>query len=144
MSEIGGLPFLEHLEELRRRILVSLLAVTAGAGVAYAFSDKLLAFVLKPIQPEIHSVYFFEPAEAFLVKIKLAFFASLLVVSPIVIGQLWQFVSPGLYKNEKKLILPLALVSSALFIFGAAFSYYAVMPVALHFLVGMAITCSFL
>jgi sec-independent protein translocase protein TatC len=133
----ASIPFLAHLEELRVRLFVSLIAVGGGMVIAYFYADDLLRFILLPIHSKINSVYFFAPAEAFTVKIKIAFFASLLAMSPIVISQVWQFVSPALYQKEKKFVVPLILVSSALFLFGAWFCYYEVLPFALQFLVGM-------
>ncbi len=136
MADKASIPFIAHLEELRVRLFVSLIAVTGGMVIAYFYAEDLLRFIILPITPDIDSVYFFAPAEAFVSKIKVSFFASLLAMSPIVISQVWQFVSPALYHKEKKLIIPLVLVSSLLFLFGAWFSYYAVLPFALKFLIG--------
>lgn len=116
---------------------MSLGAVTAAALAGYYYADPILRFLIEPVSPEIGGVYFFSPAEAFLAKIKIAFFTGLIVAFPIIATQVWLFVSPALYKKEKKIIFPLAGMTSALFLSGAAFSFFAVTPFALKFLVGM-------
>ncbi len=132
-----NLTFFGHLEELRRRLLVSVGVVFAGTGVAYAYSEKILKFLIAPIAAEMDRIYFFSPTEAFVVRIQAAFFTSLLVTSPFLISQIWFFVSPALYRNEKKILIPLILITSSLFLSGALFSFFLVVPAALKFLIGM-------
>jgi sec-independent protein translocase protein TatC len=131
------LTFLEHLEELRKRLLISLGAVAAGSFAGYFYSEPALRFLLEPIQPKVGEVYFFSPAEAFLIRFKIAFLIGLISMSPVVITQAWLFVSPAFRPHEKKFIIPLVLATSLLFISGALFCFYVTMPYALHFLVDM-------
>ncbi|MBI3252488.1 MAG: twin-arginine translocase subunit TatC [Candidatus Omnitrophica bacterium] len=131
------LTFFEHLGELRKRILISLFGILAAALVAYVYSDRLLAFVVSPLRGAVKEIYFFSPPEAFVIKVKLAILGGVFLALPLLAVQLWLFVSPALYGRERKLILPLAAVTSLLFLSGAAFCFFLVMPVALKFLIGM-------
>lgn len=131
------LTFWEHLEELRRRVLVSLTAVGVCAAVGYVFSEPALRFLIGPMRDAAGAVYFFSPQEAFAVRIKVAFLLGLATASPVVLGQLWRFVAPGLYGGEKRAFLPLVFVTTLLFLAGAAFCFFVVMPVAMRFLIGM-------
>lgn len=129
--------FFEHLEELRRRLFVCLAAFFVCLAPAFVFSDRLLVWMLGPLVREIPAAYFFSPADAFVVKIKVSMLAAAVLSSPVVAGQLWLFVTPALYGNEKKALLPLIFITTALFLLGAAFSFYGVIPVTLHFLLGL-------
>lgn len=129
--------FFEHLEELRRRLFIALGAVLAGAGFGYFFSDRALTYLLRPIRTEIGQAYFFSPAEALVVKLKVALLLGVLAAAPVLFWQFWQFISPALFRNEKQFFLGLVVVTSALFLAGAFFCFYGVLPVALRFLVGM-------
>ena len=131
------LTFFQHLDELRRRLIISLAAFFVSIIVPFVYSDQLLAFLAKPLTGEVASVYFFSPADAFIVKIKVSLLAGIVLSAPVVFGQLWLFISPALHGNEKKAVLPLIFVTSGLFVFGALFSFYEAMPLALHFLIGM-------
>ena len=127
----------EHLEELRSRIIICLAAVFAATAASYFYSEKLLEILLRPVASEIDKVYFFSPADAFLVRIKVSFLAGILVSSPVVLSQLWFFVSPALRVRERRIVIPLCFLTSALFLSGAFFCFYFVLPLALKFLVGM-------
>ena len=129
--------FIEHLEELRKRLIVSLAAFFIALIAPFLFADRLLDFLAGPLVREVPVVYFFSPADAFIVKIKVSLLTALVLSAPVVFGQLWLFVSPALYGHEKKAVVPLVVLTSALFIFGAVFSFYTVIPMALHFLIGM-------
>ncbi len=131
------LTFFEHLDELRRRILISLAALCLGTGAGYLFSDNLLAALLKPIEPELNTVYFFSPAEAFIVKLKVALFAGFLLASPVILNQGWLFISPAFKKNEKVAVSVMTIATSVLFMSGVLFCYHFVIPAALTFLMGM-------
>ena len=109
----------------------------ASSALSVFFSDRLLEFVTAPVRLETESLYFFTPVDAFTVKIKLALLTGLLISSPVILGQFWLFVSPAMYGHEKKAVFPFVAVTSALFLAGAAFSFYKVVPVTLHFLLGM-------
>ena len=131
------LPFFEHLDELRRRLLISLGAVAVSSVCLYFFADGLLALLIQPLQRvEGSTLYFFSPQEAFVIKLKITLLAGVLAASPVLAWQIWQFVAPALYPGEKKAVLPLVSATAALFVGGAAFCYWAVLPAALGFLVG--------
>lgn len=128
-------PFLEHLEELRLRLFACLIAVGAGTVGCFFFVDRLLALMMRPAAEVIGTLYFLTPTEAFVMKIKVAFMAGLLLASPVVLSQAWLFVAPALKENERKRVVPLLAVISALFIAGVAFCYAMVLPAALKFLI---------
>lgn len=128
--------FLEHLEELRRRILKSLFAVVVGAIAVYFFSDKLVDIVSAPLT-EV-GVYFKAPTEAFLVRLKLSIFAGAVVAIPIIFYQVWMFVGPGLLKSEVKIVIPIVLSSTIFFLIGGGFCFFYVIPLAIKFLLGFA------
>lgn len=137
--EAGGkMSFLDHLDELRRRIIWSVVAVGVGFLIACFFIDQLFDFIMKPLQtmlpPGGHLVYT-DPTEAFVLYIKIAAIAGLLIASPAVMAQVWLFIAPGLYANEKKLAIPFVLMSSVFFVTGAAFSHYVVFPMTWKFFV---------
>jgi sec-independent protein translocase protein TatC len=127
----------EHLDELRQRLLISLGALLVGTIGGYICSEEALRFVLKPIVPSTGELYFFKPQEAFVIRIKMALLLGAIAAAPVIISQLWLFVSPAMFKKEKKAILPFAAVTTVLFLIGAWFCYALVLPVALHFLLGM-------
>ena len=127
--------FLDHLEELRRRLIVSLIAVTIGFLAAFTFIDRIYAFIMAPLTKVIPGGKFIytEPSEAFMLQIKGAALVGLLLALPIVSWQAWKFIAPGLYANEKKFAIPFAIFSSVFFICGAAFAHYMVFPWAWAF-----------
>lgn len=128
--------WIEHLEELRRRVFVILAALAGGAVLSYFFSDALLQLLTSPIRPLQEKLYFMTPYEAFLVKLEISFFSGAVVTSPVILTQIWLFVAPGLYEKEKK---SLCLgVGWTLFCFfsGIVFSFFAALPFALRFFLG--------
>ena len=128
-------PLIEHLTELRRRLLwsVALLVVLFFAG--YYFAEGIFAFLVQPLLDAGQGrIVFIDIFEAFFVKVKVAFFFALMVGFPFFAIQMWKFVAPGLYANEKKALLPFLLLTPFFFLGGAAFAYYVAMPWALHFL----------
>ena len=129
--------FFEHLDELRQRLIVCLSAFFLCLVPSWMYADRLLTWLMGPLVREIPAAYFFSPADAFVVKIKVALLAGTLLSSPVVAGQLWLFITPALYGNEKKALLPLIVLTTSLFVLGAGFSFYGVIPVTLHFLIGM-------
>ncbi len=137
MSKVIEGTFFEHLDELRRRLWSVVIVFLASAGGALFYADKLLEFAVAPVRSETTALYFFTPSDAFTVKIKLALLAGLLISSPVILGQFWLFISPAMHKNEKKAVLPLVILTSLLFLAGAAFSFWKVVPVTLHFLLSM-------
>ena len=135
----GKMSFLEHLDELRKRIIRSLLFVGAGFLICCFFIQQLFDFIMRPMQallPPGDKLVYTEPSEAFVLYIKIAAIAGLLISSPGVMSQVWLFVAPGLYAHEKKFAIPFVVLSSTFFILGAAFSHYIVFPMTWKFFVG--------
>ncbi len=133
----GKMSFLEHLDELRRRIVVAIVGVLAGFVVALVFIDRIFGFVMRPLQqilPHGGKMIYTEPTEAFMLQLKVAALAGLVLAAPLVMWQVWLFVAPGLYANEKRFALPFVFFSSVFFIGGAAFSHFVVFPTAWGFL----------
>jgi sec-independent protein translocase protein TatC len=139
MSEIDDsrAPLLDHLIELRRRLLFCIAALVLCFGVCFYFSETIFAFLVQPLLAAGQgTVIYTEIFEAFFVQVKVAFFAAMMLAFPVIANQLWQFVAPGLYRKEKRALLPFLLATPALFILGAAMAYYVAIPMALHFLLG--------
>ena len=137
-EESGGkMSFLEHLDELRRRLVVAIVAVAVGFLIALFFIDRIFAFVMRPLQqilPHGGKLIYTEPTEAFMLQLKVAALAGLILAAPLVMSQVWLFVAPGLYSKEKRFALPFVFFSSVFFVGGAAFSHYVVFPTAWTFL----------
>lgn len=128
-------PLLDHLIELRRRLLRSLAALVICFGICFYFARPIFAFLVQPLlQAGQGKLIFTQIFEAFFVEIKVAFFAAMMLAFPIIANQIWQFVAPGLYRNERRALLPFILATPLLFTAGAAMAYYIAIPVALHFL----------
>ena len=137
----GRMSFLEHLDELRRRIIVSAAAVFVGFLVAFAFINRIFGFIMRPLQqvlPEGGKLMYTEPAEAFLLYMKVAALVGLLMAAPVVLWQLWLFIAPGLYANEKRFAIPFVVFSTFFFLAGAVFSHYMVFPWAWRFFAGFS------
>jgi sec-independent protein translocase protein TatC len=123
--------FLEHLDELRQRLIISVAAICVGCLVAFAFYDRIFDFIMRPLQrmlPTGSKLVYTEPMEAFLLNLKIALLAGIVLAVPVIVWQLWLFISPGLYRREKKFALPFIFLSSGFFVLGAAFSHYIVFP----------------
>ena len=130
-------PLLDHLIELRRRLLWSLAALAVAFGVCLYFARPIFAFLVQPLlKAGQGKLIYTDIFEAFFVNVKVAFFAAIMVAFPVIASQIWKFVAPGLYKNEKQALLPFLIMTPVLFGMGAALAYYAAMPIALHFLLG--------
>ena len=137
----GKMSFLDHLDELRRRIIYSLVGVGIGFVIAFVYVNELFDFVLRPMQqmlPAGQTLIYTDPAEAFFLKVKLALTAGLIAAGPIVFSQVWLFVAPGLYSHEKKLAIPFVVMSTFFFAAGAAFSHYVVFPIVWTFFADQA------
>ncbi|MDB5737720.1 MAG: preprotein translocase subunit TatC [Sphingomonas bacterium] len=130
-------PLLEHLIELRRRLIWSFVALFAAFLVCYYFAPQIFAFLVQPLlKAGQGKLIYTDVFEAFFAKIKVAFFAALMVSFPIIANQLWRFVAPGLYGKEKRALRPFLILTPVLFLSGAALAYYMAMPLALRFLLG--------
>ncbi|MBN1493302.1 MAG: twin-arginine translocase subunit TatC [Candidatus Omnitrophica bacterium] len=130
------LTFIDHLDELRKRILICLAAVCIFAIAGYVFSEKILVLLKGPARGTIAEFYFFTPQAAFLIKIKIAFFAGLVLALPVLFYQTWAFVVPGLLDKERRVLMPMSVLATMLFLSGALFCYYIVLPIGLRFLIG--------
>ena len=139
--EASRMPLLAHLEELRSRLIKCALAVGVCFLGTYAIKEQLYAWLtipLKAAMPPGAKLIYTSPAEAFFTYIKIAFLAALVAASPVIFYQLWRFISPGLYRHEKRMIWPFVILSSALFIGGAVFCYTIVFPFAFKFFMSFA------
>jgi sec-independent protein translocase protein TatC len=125
--------FLDHLEELRWRILKSLAAIILFSVVAYFFSERLLDFLTRPV-PEDVQLIFTTPTGAFLVSIKAAIIFGVLASLPVIFYQAWQFVAPGLVETEIRLAVAVVASATICFLLGFAFAYYIILPFGLRFL----------
>lgn len=130
------MPFLEHLEELRKRLLRSALAVLITTSVAFYFSDELVKWLQYPLGGE--KLYNMEIAGTFYAYLKISILTGVFAALPVVFYQMWMFISPGLYRKEKAAVLPLVASSTVLFLIGAGFCYLLVLPVATNYLLGFA------
>lgn len=133
-------PLLDHLIELRTRVIRALLALAVGFGVCLYFADDILGLLVLPLKqafPEGQGqLIFTKLPEVFFVELKVALFAGFMVSFPVIANQLWAFVAPGLYAREKKAFLPFLIATPVLFTAGAALAYFVVMPTAFRFFLG--------
>jgi sec-independent protein translocase protein TatC len=132
----GKMSFLDHLDELRRRIIYAALALTVGVVIAVFFIDQIFDFIMRPLQamlPAGQTLIYTDPTEAFMLKVKIALIAGLVIASPGVMTQIWLFIAPGLYVHEKKWAIPFIAMSTVCFVAGAAFSHYVVFPLTWAF-----------
>ena len=131
--------FVNHLEELRSRLLKSFLFLIIVFIICYFFSENIYNFLVKPYASAVldnnldRRMIFTALHEAFITYLKVAFFASLFISSPIFLTQVWKFIAPGLYKNEKSALLPYLIATPVLFIVGGILVYYFIMPLAIKF-----------
>ena len=121
--------FLEHLDELRRRILYSIYAIIAGCALTFYYWDKMYLYLTHYFKEQGGSALIYTAgSSAFMLSLKIGFFSGLLIASPFVFSQLWLFVAPGLYAREKKVVIPFVVCSSILFLGGAVFAHYIAFP----------------
>ena len=130
-------PLLDHLIELRRRLLYCIAAIALTFALALYFSETIFAFLLRPLKAAgQNTVIYTQIFEAFFVQVKVAFFAAMMLSFPVIANQLWQFVAPGLYRKERRALLPFLFATPVLFLSGAALAYFVAVPLALHYLLG--------
>ena len=130
------MPFLAHLDEMRRRIIRSVVAAFLGMLACYAFAEKFFDWLMLPLYralPEASKLIYTAPHEAFFTYIKVAFVAGIILTSPYIFYQMWLFVVPGLYSHERKYIMPIAFCSALFFVCGAFFGYGVVFPYGYKF-----------
>ncbi len=141
-DSLPAMGFLEHLEELRRRIIYSLIAVAVGFFACWGYAERIYGIMQRPIMVALQhnglseKLVYLNPTEPFNMYLKVALLAGLFVTSPFVLYQVWAFISPGLYRNEKRYVVPFMVSTVGLFIAGGYFGYKLVYPQALEFLIG--------
>ncbi len=138
-SHEDSMPLWQHLEELRGVLLKSLLIVSLGFCVTYYFSERLIQFLEAPILTVLptgeKNLYFTGITDKFLVYLKVSFYCSLILSSPFLLKQIWNFVSPALKENERKFAVPFLILGTLAFLVGVAFAYYVVIPSGYRFLI---------
>ena len=143
-NDLNGkqMSFLEHLEELRQRLLRSVVALLVGFGIGFYFAKNIYAILARPLTETLRALglsdklVYTNPVDPFNLYIKLALLAGLFIASPYILWQVWLFISPGLYRHEKRYVWPFVLLTSTLFAAGGYFAYGLAFPAALRFLVG--------
>lgn len=135
------MPLLDHLVELRRRLLYSVLGLMVAFGVCFYFAQDIFNFLAQPLADILlketgRRFIYTDLTEVFFTQVKVAFFGALCISFPIFAGQIWAFVAPGLYKHEKSAFLPFLLATPVLFLAGASVLYYILMPLAWKFFLG--------
>lgn len=141
------MPFYAHFVELRQRLIRSVVSVGIGTMVCFSFAPKIYGFLSKPIYDalpeEMRQLVFLNPVEPFFVYLKLSVLTGFILTSPYVFFQIWRFIAPGLYQHERKALIPLVFWSTVVFIGGAAFCYYGVLPFGLQTLIAAGMTEEF-
>jgi len=135
-DRVGKMSFLEHLDELRKRLVHSLIALTAGVAVACIFINRIFDFIMRPLQqmlPAGGTLIYTEPTEAFMLYVKIGIIGGLIIAAPLIMWQVWLFITPALYSNEKRFAVPFVVLSSAGFVAGTAFSHYIAFPLMWRF-----------
>lgn len=130
--------FMEHLGELRVRIVRALTALLIGTVIALPFSQYIVDWLARPVTKLNYTLVFTAPAEAFWVQMKVGLIAGVFIASPALLWQVWAFIAPGLHSHERKYALPFVLIGSVLFMIGGAFSLFVVTPYAIAFLLSYA------
>lgn len=132
--------FLEHLEELRKRLLRSVFAIAAAFGLCLVYSGDILDYLIRPIRPFLgeNKPVYLDLTEPFMLYMKVAFLASLFLSAPLVLYQVWAFIRPGLYPKERSYAVPFVLFATVFFVLGGAFGYGVGFPVACKFLLSVA------
>ncbi len=132
------MPFLDHLEELRWRIIWCLAALFAGLiiGFVIVLHVDVISILMRPLAPHLggRNLVFTHPGDPFSIHLKVAFALAVVIALPVILYQVWAFVSPALYRHERKLVIPVFVGAVALFVAGVSLAYFVILPVALHFL----------
>lgn len=143
--EDSSAPLIEHLKELRTRLIRSLLAFVVGIVVAFAISEPILQFLLDPIEQTLRNLgdpsptlQFTSPQEYLFTLFRISMVFGFALAFPVIAHQMWRFVAPGLYRNEKSAFLPFILASPLMFLLGASFAHFVVTPLAMAFFLGFA------
>ena len=132
MDEVGSMSLIDHLGELRGRIIVALVAMIIGTVVSYYYVEDIIQILIAPAG----KLYYTKPTEAFFTYMKISIISGLIVSSPVWFYQIWAFIIPALSKGEKKVTFLIVPSAISLFIIGVLFSYYLVLPTAIEFFIG--------
>src|SRR5947209_9022889 len=136
--ELPKMSFLEHLEELRKRLLISLLTILAGFLLCWNYADRIFGWISQPLAqylPHGEKLVYTRLTEPFMLYMKVAFFAGIFVSSPIIMLQLWMFIAPGLYKRERRYAAPFIVFATLFFVAGGYFGYRVILPGACKFFI---------
>jgi sec-independent protein translocase protein TatC len=139
---LQSMSFLDHLEELRRRVIWSAVYIIGGFSVCYWYHEQIYQLMQKPIFTALKAhgmeqkLVYLNPTEPFNMYLKVALIAGIFVASPLILYQIWLFIAPGLYRNERRYVAPFLFSTVGLFVGGGVFGYYMVYPAALDFLIG--------
>ena len=143
LDELDGagarMSFLEHLDELRKRLIQSVIGVCVGVGLTFFFHDAIYRFVFEPtrrVLPDGSKLVYTQPGEAFSLHIQIALIAGVVLAAPYIMLQVWMFIAPGLYSREKKLAIPFVALSTLGFVGGAAVNHYIMFPFMMQFFGG--------
>jgi sec-independent protein translocase protein TatC len=141
MHEEDKIPFTDHLEELRKRLVTCFIAVGVGFLITYGFKEKLFYFLTRPlvsVMKEGDSLIFTGLPEAFFTYLKVSLLAGIMLATPVLLYQFWIFVAPGLYHKERRILLPIVFLSTVFFVGGALFGYFVVFPFGFKFFLSFA------
>ena len=141
MDDQDKIPFTAHLEELRKRLIICFAAVGIGFVLSYGFKEKLFQILTRPLTGAMQAgdkLIFTGLPEAFFTYLKVSFLSGIILATPVIFYEFWMFVAPGLYDKEKRLMLPIVLLSTIFFVGGAFFGYFIVFPYGFKFFLGFA------
>jgi sec-independent protein translocase protein TatC len=136
MKNNDKMPFTEHLEELRSRLIISFIAVGVGFVLSYGFKEYIFEILMHPLLSVMNKsdkLIFTNLPEAFFTYLKVSLLSGIMLATPVILYQIWIFIAPGLYNDERKLILPFVLLSTIFFLGGALFGYFVVFPYGFKF-----------
>ena len=142
-EESGKMSFLEHLDELRKRLIYIVYSLLAGAVVAFIFIGRIFDFIMLPMQQMLPrtdamsgKLIYTSGAEPFMLHLKIGFIAAIFIASPLIIWQVWKFIAPGLYAHEKKFAIPFVMMSTGFLVMGGLFAHYIAFPWTWNFFIG--------
>jgi sec-independent protein translocase protein TatC len=147
-ESLQSMGFLDHLEELRRRVIWSIVYIVGGFSVCYWYHEQIYSLMQKPIFEALRAhglaekLVYLNPTEPFNMYLKVAFIAGIFVASPLILYQVWLFIAPGLYRRERRYVAPFLFSTVGLFVAGGVFGYKMVYPAALDFLIGYGLQFS--
>jgi sec-independent protein translocase protein TatC len=134
-AELPGMSLMEHLDELRRRIIHSAIYLASGAALAWIFRDRLVGFLQQPLNKIGKSLVFTHPMDPLNLNLQVALLGGAIIASPFILYQVWLFIAPGLYQNERRFVVPFMAATIGLFLAGASFGYFFVLPGAIKILI---------